>query len=81
MEAFGADAVMDASPTMGSEDFSAYQARVPGSFFLIGAGNREQGIVYPHHHPGFTLDEEALPIGVHAFVSAVFKLLSAFAPP
>lgn len=75
VEAFGADAVVSSVPTMMGEDFSAYQQNTPGTFFFVGAGNVEKGIVYPHHHPRFTIDEGALPVGVKAFVSAVFKLL------
>jgi amidohydrolase len=60
---------------MGSEDFSAFQRVTPGSFFSVGAWNEEKGIIYPHHHPRFTIDEDALPIGVKMFVCAAFELL------
>ncbi|WP_029422792.1 M20 family metallopeptidase [Alicyclobacillus macrosporangiidus] len=73
LEAFGDDLVQEATPTMGGEDFSAFQAAVPGTFFFIGAGNPDKGIVYPHHHPRFTIDEDALPVGVAAFVQIVAK--------
>jgi amidohydrolase len=73
--AFGSDVVVDAVPTMGGEDFSAFQQQAPGTFFFIGAGNPDKGIVYPHHHARFTIDEEALAIGVKAFLAGVFKFL------
>jgi amidohydrolase len=75
VEAFGEDVVVPAVPTMGGEDFSAFMQKAPGTFFYVGAGNVEEGIVYPHHHPRFTIDENALPMGVKAFVSAAFHLL------
>lgn len=75
LEVFGPEVVVEAIPTMGGEDFSAYQQKTPGTFFFVGAGNKEKGIVYPHHHPRFTVDEDALPMGVKAFVNAAFKLL------
>ncbi|MCL6577283.1 M20 family metallopeptidase [Kyrpidia sp.] len=75
-EAFGPEVIVEAVPTMGGEDFSAYQSRVAGSFFFIGAGNPDKGIVYPHHHPRFTVDEDALPIGVKALAAGVMKLLA-----
>ncbi|ADG05652.1 M20 family metallopeptidase [Kyrpidia tusciae] len=75
-EVFGAEAVVDAVPTMGGEDFSAYQSRAAGSFFFIGAGNPDKGITFPHHHPRFTVDEDALPLGVKALVAGVMKLLA-----
>jgi len=74
-EAFGEDFIQDGQPTMGGEDFSAYQQKAPGCFFLIGAGNTEKGIIHPHHHPKFTVDEAALPIGVKAFVTCALKLV------
>ncbi|MDQ0191604.1 amidohydrolase [Alicyclobacillus cycloheptanicus] len=76
VETFGEDVVIEGEPHMGGEDFSAYQKVVPGTFFNVGAGNVEQGIVYPHHHPRFTIDEASLPIGVEAFTSIVLKTLA-----
>ena len=74
-ETFGDEALEIMRPTMGGEDFSAFQQKAPGAFFWVGAGNEERGIVYPHHHPLFTVDEDALPYGIKAFVNATFKLL------
>ncbi|ODG92956.1 MULTISPECIES: M20 family metallopeptidase [Bacillaceae] len=62
-------------PNMGGEDFSAFQQKAPGTFFYVGAGNEEKDITYPHHHARFTIDEDALEIGVNLFVHATFKLL------
>ena len=42
--------LIDLRPTMGGEDFSAYQQRSPGVFAFVGAGNADAGIVHPHHH-------------------------------
>ncbi|QSO46449.1 M20 family metallopeptidase [Alicyclobacillus mengziensis] len=74
VRAFGEGVVEDAVQTMGGEDFSAYQTAAKGTFFFVGAGNQAKNIVYPHHHPRFTVDEEALPMGVKAFVYAAFDL-------
>ena len=76
-EVFGEAAVECMPPAMGSEDFSAYQRVTPGTFFSVGARNEAKGITYPHHHPRFTIDEDALPIGVKMFVCAAFELLDA----
>jgi metal-dependent amidase/aminoacylase/carboxypeptidase family protein len=75
-EGLGAEVVEEGVPTMGGEDFSAYQDKVPGTFFFVGAGNAAEGIVYPHHHPRFTVDEAALSIGVKSFVLAVLEFLN-----
>jgi amidohydrolase len=74
-EVFGVETLDLMKPNMGGEDFSAFQQKAPGSFFYIGAGNHEKGIIYPHHHPRFTIDEDALEYGVKMFVNAAFKLL------
>jgi amidohydrolase len=71
----GSDALVEARPTMGGEDFSAYQQRTPGSFFFIGARNEERGIVHPHHHERFDIDERALETGVAIFIGAALDYL------
>jgi amidohydrolase len=75
--ALGADVLVEATPTMGGEDFSAYQQTTPGSFFYIGARNEERGIVHPHHHERFDLDERALDHGTRIFVAAAEDMLGA----
>lgn len=75
-EVFGKEAVDHMKPNMIGEDFSAFMQKAPGSFFYVGAGNKEKGIIYPHHHPRFTIDEDALEIGVRLFVHAALKLLA-----
>ena len=50
-------------PTMGSEDMSFFLQEVPGTFFFLGAGNPEKGMIHPHHHPRFDFDEEILWLG------------------
>ncbi|GAB3790691.1 M20 family metallopeptidase [Virgibacillus kimchii] len=74
-EVFGEKDVDQIKPVMGAEDFSAYQQQAPGCFFFVGAGNQEKGIVYPHHHPKFTIDEDALKQGMQMFIHCAHKLL------
>ena len=71
----GADGVVDIPPIMGGEDFSAYLARTPGAFVLVGSRSEGAGSTYPHHHPRFTVDEQALPIGVAVLVRSALALL------
>ncbi|WP_286131740.1 M20 family metallopeptidase [Bacillus sp. FJAT-25509] len=63
-------------PIMGSEDFSAFLHEVPGTYFFVGARNEAEGIVYPHHHPKFNIDERALKDGVKIFVQGAFNILN-----
>ena len=74
-EVYGADTVEITRPSMGAEDFSAFQKEAPSAYFLIGARNEAKEIVYPHHHPRFTVDEDALAYGVRIFANAVWKFL------
>lgn len=75
VEALGAEWVDHMRPNMGGEDFSAFMQKAPGCFFYVGAGNQEKGITYPHHHPRFTIDEDALAVGVKMFLHAAKKVV------
>lgn len=75
LQLLGKEYVVRLQPTMAGEDFSAFLQKAPGTFFFIGAGNKEKGIIYPHHHPRFTIDEDALPVGVSVFVSSVLNFM------
>jgi len=72
----GPEALIAVRPTMGAEDFSAYQQRAPGTFFFVGARNDARGIVQPHHHERFDIDERALDLGTRLFVAAARDFLS-----
>lgn len=74
-ELLGANNVVEANPTMGSEDMAFMLQEVPGCYFFLGASNREKGLDRPHHSPRFNFDEEALAIGVEVIVNAVRKYL------
>jgi amidohydrolase len=75
VHALGDGFLTEAIPTMGGEDFSAYQQRVPGAFFFIGARCEERGIVQPHHHERFDIDERALDYGTRIFVATALDFL------
>ena len=49
------------NPTMGGEDFSYFQLKVPASFFVIGTYNPSKGLTNPLHNPRFNIDEDILP--------------------
>ncbi|AWX57654.1 amidohydrolase [Brevibacillus brevis] len=59
---FGAGRVESMKPLMGGEDFSYYLEKVPGAYLFVGAGNPEKLATYPHHHPRFDIDEDAMLI-------------------
>ncbi|WP_078412367.1 M20 family metallopeptidase [Priestia abyssalis] len=74
-EVYGDETLVYEKPKMGAEDFSAFQQKAPSTYFIIGARNEEKGIIYPHHHPRFDIDEDAMEYGVNIFVNAAFKFL------
>ncbi|NLY20184.1 MAG: amidohydrolase [Tissierellia bacterium] len=62
-------------PAMGSEDFSAYLNKVPGCYYMMGAGTAEDGHTYNNHHPKFTLDENVLATGCAMHVQTIINIL------
>jgi len=72
---FGEHLLEPMRPSMGGEDFSAYQQKAPGVFAFVGAGNVDEGIVYPHHHPRFQIDERSLDMGLKYLAAATVELL------
>jgi amidohydrolase len=59
--------------TMGGEDMSFFLQAVPGCYFFLGSANPDRSLAYPHHHPWFDFDENALAVGVEMFVRCVEK--------
>lgn len=71
---FGPSSIETASPIMFGEDFSAYQQVVPGTFFFTGIYNEDKDVIYPHHHPRFNVDEDALDMGLRALIAIAVQL-------
>ncbi len=61
--------------TMGGEDMAYYLREVPGAFFFLGAAAADPTQVFPHHHPKFQLNEEAIPVGIELFVKCAEEFL------
>lgn len=73
-ETFGEKSIIDLQKNPASEDFSAFSNVKPGCYFAIGARNEAKGIVYPHHHPKFNIDEDALWNGLQVLYASATKL-------
>jgi amidohydrolase len=73
----GTQAVDEAEDVMttGSDDMACFLNVVPGCYFIVGAQNEEKGAKYPHHHPRFNIDEDALPIAVEVLTRATLDFL------
>jgi amidohydrolase len=74
-EILGEDKLSLLRPLMGSEDFSFYLQKVPGTFAFLGVENKDKGIIYPHHHPKFNIDEDILPLGTALHVAVALEYL------
>lgn len=72
-DTLGSGALLAGKPTMGGEDFSAYQTKAPGTFYFVGSRNEALGMTAPHHHPQFMVDEDALGIGVRVMLAAALR--------
>jgi amidohydrolase len=64
----GPDNVSVVNPTLGAEDFSFYQQKVPGLFFWLGTrpANQTAEEAASNHSPLFFVDESGLVLGVKA---------------
>jgi amidohydrolase len=77
-EAAGAENVNPASPpTTVAEDFSYFQAQIPGVFYHLGGTlqGQDPATAAPNHSPGFDVDESVLPVGVRAHVMTAIRFL------
>ncbi len=52
--------IVNMDQTMVGEDFSFYLQKVKGAFITLGIQNKQEGVIYPHHHPKFDVDESVL---------------------
>jgi amidohydrolase len=60
---------------MGGDDMALWLQQAPGCYFFVGARGGEDS-AWPHHHPRFDLDEDALPVAVEVLAEAIAELLS-----
>jgi amidohydrolase len=67
------------NPTLGAEDFSFFQQKVPGLFFFLGTRPRDQTAeqAASNHSPLFFVDESGLALGVRALAHLTADYLRA----
>lgn len=73
----GADKLARPKPQMVGEDFSYYQAVIPGVFFHLGVGNAQRGIMAVNHTAAFDIDEAGLVLGVRSLATIAVDALTA----
>jgi len=76
-EYLGEDSVKELDrPSMGGEDFAYFLQRVKGSFFRLGTGNPQKGIVHYWHSSRYDIDEDALPVGAGFLAYLAYRFLT-----
>jgi len=65
------------NPTLGAEDFSFYQQKVPGLFFFLGTRPKNQTAeeAASNHSPLFYVDESGLGLGIRAMAHVAVDYL------
>lgn len=66
----GLGSVVDTKQSMGGEDFSNYLTVTPGALFRLGVASGGSDL----HSAGFQVNDEAVPVGIRAGVSALLGL-------
>jgi amidohydrolase len=71
-QAYGAKAIVEIrEPLMGGEDFAHYLQHIPGAMMRLGVRNAGIGAKFAWHHPSFTIDENALEVGMRIICGAL----------
>lgn len=71
--------VRELPPTLAADDFACYLEHVPGAYAFVGAGLPGTGGPFPHHHPRFTIEEDALAIATELLTGAALELAAPLA--
>jgi amidohydrolase len=75
-EALGPENARKSPLIMAGEDFAYYLERVPGCFMFVAAGNKSKGIIHPHHHPRFDIDEESMRHAAKLFLQMTLDYMN-----
>jgi metal-dependent amidase/aminoacylase/carboxypeptidase family protein len=59
-----------------NDDFSFFQKKVPGVYYLLGGSNFEKGVIAMPHSANFAVDEEAIRVGVQYFSTMLLSRLN-----
>jgi len=70
--------IVEPKMTMIGEDFSFYTKKAKTLFLFLGIRNEDKGIIFPHHHPKFDIDEDILDKGSAMHSLFAFRYLKDF---
>jgi len=74
-ELVGKEQVVEIPSQLASEDFSEVLDRVPGAFFRLGVGSRDEGFTFDGHNSKVVFNEAAMPVGAAAYAYAAVRWL------
>jgi amidohydrolase len=72
VETLGEEAMVEATPTLGGDDFAWFLQRVPGCYLFVGEQQQGRG-QYGWHDPSYDLDEDALVYGSAVLAAAALQ--------
>lgn len=72
----GKDALITYEKTTGGEDFSFFTQKSPGAFAFVGSKNEKKVDYFPHHHPKFDIDEDALETAAALYAQFAIDFLN-----
>ncbi len=75
VELLGSDKVVEAHLGLGGEDFAYFTQLNPSVFYMVGSAFEDISKVFPHHHPRFDFDEQALFTGVLSLTTLALRSL------
>ncbi len=63
-------------PVMAAEDMSFFLQEVPGTYAFLHNPRAVDGVIYPHHHPKFDVDEEYFELGALTLAKVCLEYLN-----
>lgn len=72
----GEDAIIKFEKTTGGEDFGYFADHCPTAFAFVGSKNEEKLECYPHHHPKFDIDEDAMMTSASLYAQYAINFLN-----
>ncbi|MGF6906848.1 M20 family metallopeptidase [Fusobacterium sp. PH5-44] len=72
----GSNNIISILPSTGGEDFSEFSSIAPGVMARLGARNESKGIIHPHHHGKFDVDEDSFLYGVAFYAQYALDYLN-----